>query len=146
MTTVTSQGSPSAKSQTATPSKEVWQKGLIAALVAIIINLVLFVVGSLSGGLAAYMGSPDTTAPMPVPWLGVIIMTIIPVLIGTAVYWLLHRIIPTQAPLVFIIGAALFTILSLGGSIIGGEDMADKVILSLMHIVAGGSLIWFESR
>jgi hypothetical protein len=146
VTTSISPNNPSAQGQAAIPSGNIWQKTLIAIIVATILNLVLFAVGSLIGGLAAPWDPANPNTPMPILWSAVIIMTIAPMLIGTVVYWLLRRFIPGQATLVFIIGAALCTVVSLAPSIAGGEDMADKVILSVMHIVAGGSLIWFTTR
>lgn len=137
--------STSSEMQATAATGNLWQKGFIAAVVATVINLIIFVIGSLAGGLAAQdMANP--TVYTPVPWFMVIIMTIIPILLGTAVYWLLRRVLPNQATLIFIIGVLVLVLLSLFTPITGGETLLAKSLLSMMHIVAGASLVWFVTR
>ena len=137
--------STSSEMQATAATGNLWQKGFIAAVVATVINLIIFVIGSLAGGLAAQdMANP--TVYTPVPWFMVIIMTIIPILLGTAVYWLLRRVLPNQATLILIVGALAVALLSMWGPITSGETLLAKILLSVMHIVAGVSLIWFMTR
>lgn len=135
----------STSSNTATASGNLWQNGLIAAAVATVINLIVFVVGSLAGGLTVQdMANPSVYTP--VSWVAVIIMTVVPILLGTAVYWLLRRVLPNQATLILIVGALAVALLSMWGPITSGETLLAKILLSVMHIVAGVSLIWFMTR
>jgi hypothetical protein len=131
--------------ETATTHDNLWQKGLIAAVVATVINLILYAIGALMGGLMVQdMANP--AAYMPVSWFMVILMTVIPVLLGTGVYWVLRRMMPNQATMIFVIGALAVALLSLFGPITMAQTVMDKMLLSAMHIVAGVSLVWFTTR
>lgn len=141
----TSTTSTSTGVQTPAEQGNLWQKGLIAAVVATVVNLILFGIGALAGGLSALdMTNPGAYAP--VPWFMVLIMTVVPIFLGVAVYWLLRRVWPSQATRVFVIGALALAVLSTLSPILGGETLLSKILLSLMHIVAGVSLVWFTTR
>lgn len=92
------------------------------------------------------MDMANPTSYTSVPWFMVVLMSVLPILLGTAVYWLLRRIVPSQATLIFVIGVALLALLSIISPITQGEGVAEQVLLSAMHLVAGGSLIWFTTR
>jgi hypothetical protein len=130
---------------TETTHDNLWQKGLIAAVVATVINLILFGIGALMGGLMV-QDVANPAAYMPVSWFMVILMTVIPVLLGTGVYWVLRRIMPNQATTVFVIIALAVALLSMFGPITMAQTGMDKALLAAMHIISGVSLVWFTTR
>ena len=107
--------------------------GLVGALVAVAANLVIYLVGRVSGvefgltpgGFAAEVG-PDQ----------VIIASVVTFAIGTALAVLVGRKGPRPLRVLQILGA-LAAVVTAGGPLSMAVGTSSKVLLLLMHLVAG---------
>jgi hypothetical protein len=124
--------------------KEVFTAGLIAVGITAAINTVLFYVfhaaGILTDDIFIQPGQPLTVVP-------VIIASIIPLLIGAFIFYLLERF-TARGFMIFSIVATLFTLFSLSGPFTGipGVTMPYAIVLNVMHLVAFASIMYFIRR
>ena len=116
--------------------------GLIAGVIAIVLNLILYFVGQpLAGGAIDVMMQPGTPlAPLPV--VAVIAASLVPSLVAALVYWLLLRFVGAAGRRIFILLAAILLLLSFYTPFTQTESMIEAVLLSLMHVVVAGAVIW----
>ena len=127
-------------------SGEMWRRGGKAIALAVALNLVLYVVGTLlvPGGLQVIM-TPDTPA-QPVPWFMVIIMTAAPMLLGIAALSILWRIFSTRGVMIWSVAAAALALLSMLGPLNAAVGIVAQIVLASMHLVAGGVLVRMVGR
>jgi hypothetical protein len=121
----------------------IWRNGLIATVVSAVGNAILFLVGAALGGFPSDvltpMGQPITIAP-------VLLLSIVPVLLGTLAYWLLNRL-PINANLWFTVVVAVAFLAMFPGPLgIVGAPMLMKVLLEVMHVVTAGAAVYFLTR
>jgi hypothetical protein len=106
--------------------------------------------GSLAvAGVAALLGiqlqiavAPNMQTAIPLTLLPILFATLIPSVGATVLFGLLNRFAGKNAPRIFQIIALVLMVLSLGAPF--GLPVAGsvKIFLAVMHIVAGGALIW----
>ena len=133
MTTVAGQPKPSIAT--------IWRNGITAAVVAAVINVILYFIGAALGGfpqnVITPMGQPITAVP-------VIMMSVITILAGTLGYTILSRITANPnrwfviaTAIIFIL--MIFTPFSLQSA---GAPMLMVILLEIMHVVAAGIAVW----
>lgn len=116
----------------------IWRYGILATLVAAILNAALW-------GLARALGvslqvQPPGQPPAIVGLPQVILLTVIPLLVGTAFYTLLRRW--TRRPfLTFLILALLIFVILLIPPFAATERAGTRFVLILMHLVATAALL-----
>lgn len=116
----------------------IWRYGILATLVAAILNAALW-------GLARALGVSLQVQPpgQPEAIVGLpraILLTVIPLLVGTAFYTLLRRW--TRRPfLTFLILALLIFVILLIPPFAATEHAGTRFVLILMHIVATAALL-----
>ncbi len=116
----------------------IWRYGILATLAAAILNAALW-------GLARALGvslqvQPPGQAVAVVGLPQVILLTVIPLLVGTAFYTLLRRW--TRRPfLTFLILALLIFVILLIPPFAATERAGTRFVLILMHLVATAALL-----
>ena len=117
-------------------SSGVWRAGVITALIAAIVNVVIYFIGnSLVQPLQVVMGG--ATAPVQLPLFAVVIFSVVPLLGAMVLLWLLGRF--TARPFtIFTLIAVIFLLISFIPDLtMAGVSDLNKAILVLMHTVAG---------
>jgi hypothetical protein len=119
--------------QTARPN--IWMSALTAGAIAAAVNLVVyFIAGAANVPLQiATPGSPQLERLAFVP---VVLASLIPAFAAAAVLLLLRRFTP-RTNTIFQVIAAIFLVVSLGGPLGMPTDGATKLVLNLMHVIAG---------
>ncbi|GBL37114.1 hypothetical protein EMGBD1_08010 [Anaerolineaceae bacterium] len=120
-----------------------WRKGLTAAAFAAVINTVLYVAGSALGGFPAEVITPMGT---PITLVAVILASIAPLLVGTVVYTLLNRWTTNPNRWFTIIAILVLLAFVPGPLTLPNAPMLMIVLLEVMHLVAGGALLYFLTR
>lgn len=120
-----------------------WRKGLTAATFAAVINTVLYVAGSALGGFPAEVITPMGT---PITLVAVILASIAPLLVGTLVYTLLNRWTTNPNRWFTIIAILVLLAFVPGPLTLPNAPMLMIVLLEVMHLVAGGALLYFLTR
>jgi hypothetical protein len=113
-----------------------WRAGLVAAVVASLATVAVFVVTSALGiSYVIPMGGPGSP-PQPLTVLVVILNTVVPTIGATVLFGLLGRF--TRRPvLIFQIIAVAFLLLSMVTPFTLPVELATQLGLNLMHLVAG---------
>jgi hypothetical protein len=137
-------------STTVTPSESkpalgaIWKNGLIATAIAVIINALLFLLGStftFPAEALTPMGAPITIGP-------VVILTLLAGLVATIGYTVLTRFlaISTANRVMWIV--AVVVLIGMFFSPFGIENvpLAEIVILEVMHLVAGLIPVYLLTR
>ena len=120
-----------------------WRLGLTAAGIAAVINTILYVTGSVLGGFPADVITPMGT---PITLAAVILASTAPLLVGTLVYTLLNRW-TTNPNRWFTILAFLVLLAFVPGPLtLPNAPMLMIVLLEVMHLVAGGGLLYLLTR
>ncbi len=129
------------------PASRIWQTGLLAAVIAAAVNVVVYLI-------AAALGIPFNITPpdMPSPpfAVAVIAATFIGVMLGTLVFSLMPRFsqrpvstFRTVAIIVLVLSFAqpllLMTGMMPGAPVVG---LPTVLVLEIMHVVAGVVAIW----
>lgn len=119
----------------------IWLQGLVATGVATLLNLILYFIGSMlvPTGLLV-MAWPDGVI-MPLPWYAVALVTVVAMLVGTAIFHLLHRFIPTYTRLLFTVGAVLLVGISIAAPLNLSSGNTTQTLLSIMHVIPGVLLL-----
>lgn len=123
----------------------IWRNGLSAAVIAAVVNGILYAVGAATGNMPQSIitpaGYPITLAPM-------LIMSIVPLLIGTLAYTILTRFVanPLANRIFVIVSILLLIVMAITPLQLPGAPLGMIVILELAHLVAGGALIYGLTR
>ena len=125
-------------------TSRILRAALIGAVVGSIANILVWVI-ALQVGLtlsvpAMNPSMADANGLMQVPFIAVILATVITTFIGGGVLALLNRISATPYRLFQII-AIVFVAISMVG-VLGATANGDKIVLGIMHIIAGAAAIW----
>lgn len=140
MSTVTNVSTPS--EQVAT--NKLWQVGGIAAVSATLGNLIVWFVATrlLQMELIVFAQGPGSPL-MPVSPGMVILTSAVPAVGATILLAVLGKWVARPFR-IFQIISAVFLLLSLGGplSLPAEVTMSAKVVLSLMHVIAGATIVW----
>jgi len=121
----------------------IWRNGITAALIAAVVNVILFFVGQALNAFPSTvitpMGQPITVGP-------VAIVTILSILVGTLGYTILSRLTANSNRWFTIIAAVVLIGMAITPFTLPGAPVLMIVILELMHLVAGGTAIYFLTR
>ncbi|SDH62184.1 DUF6069 family protein [Agrococcus jejuensis] len=118
-----------------TASPTLLVRGLAAAGIATVVNVVLLLVATAAGAaMAVAMGG----STMVVGIAPVIVATILPLAIGAVVAWLLARRWPRTTKVLAWVGLVL-AVASTFQPLTAATEPTSGVTLAIMHLVAGGS-------
>lgn len=121
----------------------IWRNGLTAAVVAAVVNAVLFFVGAAMGAfpdtVLTPMGTPITIVP-------VVLMSVLSILAGTLVYTILNRFTSNPNRWFIILAVIVLVLMTPGPFALPGAPPLMIVFLEIMHLVAAGSAIYFLTR
>jgi hypothetical protein len=127
----------------------IWKGAFIGAAAGAAGNAILYFVTSAAG--ASMMGEFQKGAPaVAMPFPPVVIASFVPAIFAALVAMLVNRL-TTSASKVYVIIAAVFTLLSMGGPAnLGGAGVGLKIALALMHVVSAvtitGGILRFGKR
>lgn len=116
--------------------------GLIAGVAAAVINTLLYLIGSSVLGIQFLAPTPPTNEIGPIPAPAFAFSSLIPALAAALLLWVLGRF--TKRPLsIFQLVAGIFLLFSFFpiATMPAAIPGATRVMLGLMHIVAGASII-----
>ena len=105
----------------------------LGIVVAIVVNLVVYAVGSAAGATWIANGQP-------VGWFMVPIATVIAMAIGGLITWLLARRWDKATITMAWVGL-VFAVISVPGPLLGSTDTPTRWALAAMHVTTG--IIWF---
>jgi len=133
---------------TDTPTKHqssfgsIFKAAFVASLIAAVANLLLhFVGGALVGGIDVL--TPEGDAYRPLPFVFVIIASVVPMLAAGVGLWIAKRFLPYGVR-IFQVVVVLVTLLSLAGPFSNQvATLAAGIVLALMHLVEGGVMLWY---
>ena len=125
-------------------TSRILRAALIGAVVGSIANVLVWVI-ALQVGLTLNVPAMDPSMAdanglMQVSFIAIILATAITTFIGGGVLALLNRISATPYRLFQII-AIVFVTVSMAG-VLGAPANGDKIVLGIMHIIAGAVAIW----
>lgn len=124
-----------------TTSSNVLKRGLIASGSALVINLVLYAVGSALGAFP-----PDARTPMgpPITWVSVTIMTLLGGVVGALGFLVMERMLgSSRARKLFVaLSVLVLVVFFFAPFSIQNAPAAEIVVLEIMHLVVAGSLIY----
>ena len=128
-------------SQASKPSLgTIWRNGLIAIVVATVVNAVLYFVGAALGWI------PDTVlSPMglPVTIVPVVASTVVALVVATIVYSILNRFTGNPNRWFTIIAVVVLVVSAASPLTLPGAPVMMIVVLEAMHLVAGIAAIYF---
>jgi hypothetical protein len=121
---------------------------LAGSAVALVGNTAVFLLANAIRG-ATIHASTDGTNASDLPYVAVVVASVLPLLVGAGVLWALSRF--TRSALrVWTVVALALTVLSLAAPLFLPVDVGSKIALAVMHIVAGSSAVigqrWAASR
>ena len=118
--------------------------GAVGGAVAVVLNLVLYVIGAALAGGELLALLPGSTEPAPMPLVAVILMSFVPGPLAGLAYWGLSRL--TRRPTAWLLGLAALAYLAFLPGPFNVASGVTIVVLELMHIAAAGPILWFVLR
>ena len=118
----------------------IWRNGLIAIVVAAVVNAVLYFIGAAVGWM------PDTVlSPMglPITIVPVIASTVVALVVATIVYSILNRFTGNPNRWFTIIAVIVLVVSAVSPLSLPGAPTMMIVLLEVMHLVAGIAAIYF---
>lgn len=111
--------------------------GIIAAILSLIINIVIYLVGTNQGVSWALINAPRPSVSL----IMVIIATLVATIGAVALMWLLQRMSsrPTE---IFLWIALIFGLLSLIPVYVSTQSRASLIALGLLHVGAALGIVW----
>lgn len=119
------------------------QAGLMAGVVAAVVNVVIFLIGSAMG---FFPSSVITPAGQPLSLAPVIMMSLIPSIVAGGVYALIARFARNPSQIFLWVAAAVFVLMFFGPFSIKGATTGMIVSLEIMHVVVAGLCVYFLTR
>lgn len=110
----------------------------IAVVIAAVMNLIVFAIGSL--GEPVQVVEPGASAASDLPLVAVLFASVLPLLVGAAGLWLLEKV-SARGFRIWIALVAVLVVASLASPLALDVDTTSKVVLSVMHFVVGGAAI-----
>ncbi|MGH3901088.1 MAG: DUF6069 family protein [Pseudonocardiaceae bacterium] len=114
-----------------------WQAIVAGAVVAAVVNLVIFFIGAAAGASFAFL---DRGTLHEIGAWSVIVATVPPLVIGTALAALLARWWSWVIRLAQVIGGGL-ALLTVAGPLMTDADSATRLALALMHVVLAVAVV-----
>jgi len=126
------------------PIARIWFSGILAAAVSVVVNVVLFFVGTAIDAFPPDVLVPGTAAPMTVT--PVAIMSVLPILVATLVYTIMSRFTDTPNRWFNILAAIVFVAMLFTPFTIPGAPTLMIVFLEVMHVVTAVAAVYFLNR
>lgn len=126
-------------STSASVALPVWIRGLIAAAVAAVVNVVIRLIASAAGADMLVDARGTSTAVTPA---AVLIATTLPIVLGGIFVWLVARRTP-RAQVVFAWVGLILGVATIPVPLLSAPDIATGLSLAPMHVVAGAA--WFSA-
>ena len=130
------------QTQTASFGKAV-QTGLMAGVVAAVVNVVIFLIASAMG---FFPSSVITPAGQPFSLVPVIMMSLLPSIVAGGVYALIARFARNANQIFLWVAAAVFIFMFFSPFSIKGAPTGMIVSLEIMHVVVAGLCVYFLTR
>ncbi len=124
--------------------RRLWWVGILAAGLAVLLNVVLFWVGGLIGAFPTTYIIPQSGTPLPVQ--AVIMASLIGVIGGVVTFALLGLFTKHPARIYAIVGIIVLVLSFVTPFTLPDPPMLMVVFLQLMHIVAAAVAIWVPIR
>lgn len=118
----------------------IWRNGLIAIVVAAVVNAVLYFVGAALGWFPDTVLSP---AGMPITVVPVVVSTVLALIVATIVYSILNRFTGNPNRWFTIIAIVVLVLSAASPLTLAGAPTMMIVLLEAMHLVAGIAAIYF---
>ncbi|MCX6046205.1 MAG: DUF6069 family protein [Chloroflexi bacterium] len=134
-------------SSTMVPTKPtigvIWRNGIMAAVIAAVVNGILFLIGSAAG---AFPSSVITPMGVPITIGAVVLMSAVGVLVGTLVYTIFSRFSARSGRWFTIVAVIVLLLMAYSPFSLAGAPTLMILFLEIMHLVAGGAAIYFLTR
>ncbi|MFC5380449.1 DUF6069 family protein [Aquipuribacter nitratireducens] len=133
---------------TTRPTRRLWVRGLLAALAAVVVNVVLFLVAG-AAGLEVLVPDPaaadGSSAPLVVG--AVAVASVVGVVAATVGRWV-HLRFTRWPEAVFTVGVLVLLVLSFAQPFLVAVDAstAARLLLCLMHVVVAAAVLLFLGR
>jgi len=142
MSAVTNTSSSSALAQKVAPISKLWWVGLVAAAVSALGNVIFYWVSKGLGVSYMMPAEPGSTDLAPLPVVFVIIASVLPAVVATAVYAGLGRFLARPVRTFWIIAVVLLVAsfampLTLPAAVSGGTIFS----LEVMHVIAAAAIV-----
>jgi hypothetical protein len=118
----------------------IWRNGLIAIVVAAVVNAVLYFLGAALGWFPDTVLSP---AGIPITVVPVVVSTILGLIVATIVYSILNRFTGNPNRWFTIIAVVVLVLSAASPLTLAGAPVMMIVMLEAMHLVAGIAAIYF---
>ncbi len=118
----------------------IWRNGLIAIVVAAVVNAVLYFIGAALGWMPATVLTP---MGLPVTIVPVVASTVVALVVATIVYSILNRFTGNPNRWFTIIAVIVLVVSAVSPLSLPGAPAMMIVLLELMHLVAGIAAIYF---
>lgn len=128
------------KTGSAVAITKVWWAALMGGGLAAVGNLVVFAVAGTLGANLQIPATPGSTTLAPLTAGPVIGASLVPALFAGGLLAILGRFLRNPWP-VFLVIAGVFLLVSFGGPLNLPADTTTKLVLSLMHVVAGVAIV-----
>ena len=115
------------------------RKSTTGALIAAALNLLVYLIAQ-GAGVNLQVAAPNSTEPMPLSWIPVVMASIVPAFAAAGVLALFARFVP-RGPALFQTVGWLLVVLSLFSPFGLPVGLANKLVLVVMHLVAGSSIL-----
>lgn len=119
----------------------IWRNGIIAAVVAAALNAILYQVGAATGNMPADFITP---AGYPITIVPMVIMSIVPLLVGTLAYTILTRFVKNPLANRIFVGVSIVLLILFAFTPLQlvNPPLGMIIILEIAHVIAGGALIY----
>ena len=123
----------------------IWRNGIIAAIAVAVINALIYLLGAATGNMPQDVLTP---LGMPITLTTMIVASIVPLLLGTFAYMILTRFTAKSlANRIFVMVSILLLIfMAISPLQLAGAPIGMVVILEVVHLIAGGALIYALTR
>lgn len=115
-----------------------WQAGVLAAVFGAFLNLGIYLIARALG--TSFVVQPPGREPAEVSAAGVVLITVVPLLVGAAVYGALRKVTRRPFPAFAVLAAVVF-LLSLVPPLTAALRVSTAIVLILMHVVATAVLL-----
>lgn len=142
MASTQAQAQASTKSRTRTSVwRRLWQAGLAAAGIAALGNTLLYFVGRTLGTLPLSVTVPSLGGEGPITLFSIILMSLIPAVLATALLALLVRFTPRPGLIFGGLAAVVFIAMFFGPLTLPNAPISMIVTLEFMHVVTAAVII-----
>lgn len=118
----------------------IWRNGLMAIVVAAVVNAVLYFIGAALGWFPETVISP---AGIPITVVPVVVSTVLGLVVATIVYSILNRFTGNPNRWFTIIAVVVLVVSAASPFGLSGAPVMMIVMLEVMHLVAGIAAIYF---